>query len=349
MAHGALDVVPLLESEQPKAEGAKVGRLVALQGHTGCCLQTGCNEFFAGLDVGVGGVADHHARRFKAGRGHTGIAGLYHHLAHLAAQLNLFLANFGKAVGFGLEHHLAQTHQRIGGQGGVVDMAAGLVGLHHLQPFAKVHRKGAALGLVDRLAGVLAEHDHGAARRAAPAFLGRRNQHVHAGGAHVDPHGARGDAVEHQQPAVGMHRIGQRAQVAVGQHHAGRGLDMGREHQGGFFAGDGSADLFNRGGRPGRLRSVGGAARFHDGVAGRDLSHVEDLAPAVAEPAVAHHHHVLAGGKLPGHGFHAKGSAAGHQGDRMGLVDLFEHARDVTHHALKALGHVVERAVGVDH
>jgi hypothetical protein len=52
------------------------------------------------------------------------------------------------------------------------------------------------------------QHHHRAARRAAPALLRRGDQHVDAGGAHVDPHGAGGDAVQHEQAAHGMHGVG---------------------------------------------------------------------------------------------------------------------------------------------
>ncbi len=58
---------------------------------------------------------------------------------------------------------------------------------------------------------------------------------------------------------------------------------------------------------------------------------------------------MLVGGKLACHRFHAKGAAAGHQRDRVGAVDGLEHARDVSHDTAKALGHVVQGAVGVDH
>ena len=52
------------------------------------------------------------------------------------------------------------------------------------------------------------------------------------------------------------------------------------------------------------------AARFqHDGVGG-DRAHVEDLRPAVAEPAVANDEATLAAGELTRDRFHAEGAAA---------------------------------------
>ena len=79
------------------------------------------------------------------------------------------------------------------------------------------------------------------------------------------------------------------------------------------------------------------------------MPHVKNLRPTVAEPPVADDQHFFASAKLAGYGFHAKRAAAGHQHGGMGLVHLFKDAGDARHHALKALGHVVEGAVGVDH
>ena len=54
-------------------------------------------------------------------------------------------------------------------------------------------------------------------------------------------------------------------------------------------------------------------------------------------------------GKLARHGLHAERAAAGHQHGGMGVVHLLERGQDVLHDAGEALGHVVERTVGVDH
>ena len=145
-----------------------------------------------------------------------------------------------------------------------------------------------------------------------------------------------------------MHRIGHSLEVAVGQHHAGGGFYVRGKHQGGFFGGNGRLHLGNGGGRPRGLSVIDQAAGFEYGVTGRNLTHVENLCPAVAEPAVADHHHMFAGGELACHRLHAECAAARHQGHRMRLVHLLEHARNVGHDARKTLGHVVECAVGVD-
>ncbi len=59
-------------------------------------------------------------------------------------------------------------------------MAAGFVGLHDLQPLGEVEGEARRRGLADRRACVLAQHDETRARRAGPAFLRRRDQHVDA-------------------------------------------------------------------------------------------------------------------------------------------------------------------------
>jgi hypothetical protein len=47
MGHGAVDVVPLFQTEQADAEGHEVGRLVALQRHAGGGLQAFGQELLA--------------------------------------------------------------------------------------------------------------------------------------------------------------------------------------------------------------------------------------------------------------------------------------------------------------
>ena len=63
VGHGLVDVVPLLQTEQADAEGHEVGPFVALQRHARGGLQALGQEFPAGLDFGVGGVAGRHAIR----------------------------------------------------------------------------------------------------------------------------------------------------------------------------------------------------------------------------------------------------------------------------------------------
>ena len=54
--------------------GLLVGGFVALQRDAGCGLQALGDEFLAGVDVRVGGVADHDAGRLKAFGGDARVA-----------------------------------------------------------------------------------------------------------------------------------------------------------------------------------------------------------------------------------------------------------------------------------
>ena len=87
---------------------------------------------------------------------------------------------------------------------------------------------------------------------------------------------------------------------------------------------------------------IGQAPRLQHGVAGRDRAHLQDLRPAVAEPAVADHQGLFAGGELAGDRLHAEGAAAGHDGDRVRVIDLLQRRGQFAHDALEGLRHVVE-------
>ena len=344
----ALDIVQLLQPEQADAEGLEVRRLVALQGDAGGDLQALGGEFFAGFDFAVVGVADHHAGGLEAFGGDAFKAFAGEQGADLFAESPLFVAYFGEAVAGGFLDHVAKAGEGVAGHGGVVGVAALFVGLHDLQPFLQVAGEAGALAAFDALAGLFAEHHQGAAGRGAPAFLRSADQYVDAIGAHVDPERAGGDAVEHEQAADRVHGVGDGAQVVVGQDHSRGGFDMGGENHLWLLRLDGRYHFVYR------WRGEGGlAAGFYrpglqDLGFGGDLAHLEDLRPAVAEPAVADHQAFFAGGQLPRHGFHAEGAAARHHGYGAGVVHLLQVAGDVAHDLLKGLRHVVEGAVGVD-
>ena len=183
--------------------------------------------------------------------------------------------------------------------------------------------------LVDGFACRRAQHHHGAARRAAPPFLRRADQHIYASGLHIYPQCPRGDAVQYQQTLNGVHGISQGAQITVGQDHARSGFHMGGEHQGRPLVGDGGHGFFNGDWCPRGLSTdvIMGidAAGLEHGVRTGNLAHVKDLRPAVAEPAVADDQDMLVAGKLPGNRLHAEGAAARHQHGRMRAIDGFEH------------------------
>ena len=191
-------------------------------------------------------------------------------------------------------------------------------------------------------------HDERGAGTARPAFLRRADQHVDARRLHVDPHRARGDAIEHEHAAMLVRGVGDRADVRVGKDDAGCGFHVRREHDVGTLAADRGDDLGDRRRRVRRLAAGAHGARLEHGGARRDAAHVEDLRPAIAEPAVAQHEAALAGGELASDGFHAEGAAAGNHRNGIGVVDLAQRGADVAHDALEAPGHVIERAVGED-
>ena len=147
-----------------------------------------------------------------------------------------------------------------------------------------------------------------------------------------------------------MRRIGDGAQVLVGQQDAAGCFHMRGKHHLGALHANGLGHIGSGAWCPGVLRSFTLLARLaNDRAAAQTSIGVENLRPAVAEPAIAHNQHFFAIGKLARHGFHAKSAAARHQHGGVGVVDLFEHAQNVLHRTDKLFGHVIERPVGVHH
>ena len=230
-------------------------------------------------------------------------------------------------------------------------MAAVQVSLHDLVPLLQIAGEAVALCGVETLRGAFVEHHHAAAGWAAPALLRRADQHIDLAGFHVHPHRARGDAVEHEQRADFAGGGAQGLQIAVGQHQASGSFHMRGEHHGRALAADGGDHLVDRRRCERRLRAAAGAAGLADGHVGGigESALLDDLRPAVTEPAVAHDHNLAALHVLAGYRLHAEAAAAGHDDGMLRVVGLAQHGREVAHHALKALRHMVERAVGVDH
>jgi hypothetical protein len=144
-------------------------------------------------------------------------------------------------------------------------------------------------------------------------------------------------------------RVGNRAQVGIRQHQSGCRLDVWRKHQVRLSLPDRGNDFGDRrrciSGLPFR---PDGARLQHDRFR-RDLSHVENLRPPVAEPSIADHQAFPAGGKLPRHRFHAESAAAGNDDRRRCPVHLLQGRGYIVHHTLESARHVVERAVGKHH
>ena len=112
---------------------------------------------------------------------------------------------------------------------------------------------------------------------------------------------------------------------------------------------NGSDDFFNRCRGEGGLHAAADLAGLEDSAFGGNVAHVENLCPAEAEPAVADDQTLAMRGELAGDGLHAEGAAAGNDGGGLGVIDFFQDARNVAHDALKALRHMVQRTVGIDH
>jgi len=110
-----------------------------------------------------------------------------------------------------------------------------------------------------------------------------------------------------------MHRIANLAQIVVWQHQASGRFHMRRKDHIWLLAANGRHHFVHRTGRPGCLMASVSASRLEHRGFGRDLPHLENLCPSVAEPPVANHHGFLAGGKLPRHGLHAKRTASGYE------------------------------------
>src|SRR6185312_5398250 len=163
LRHGAINVVPLLQAEEPDAEGAEIGPFVALQRHAGSGLQAGVDELLAASDAGVGRVAHHDTGRLVAICRDTGKAARFEQRAHPGAEFDLLDPDLVETVIARLAHDLPQIDQGVGRHRGVVAVFALFVAFGDLQPLLEVAREAGAARALDRLASAHAQHDHGAA------------------------------------------------------------------------------------------------------------------------------------------------------------------------------------------
>ncbi|OIQ89028.1 hypothetical protein GALL_291040 [mine drainage metagenome] len=145
-----------------------------------------------------------------------------------------------------------------------------------------------------------------------------------------------------------MRDVGQLAQIVVGQQHAGRGLDVRREDDTGTLAAHRVDHLVDRRRHERGLRAIALAARLQHRDLVAQAAGLDDLRPAVAEPAVAHDEHSLTLHELARDRFHREAAAARNDHRGGGTVGFAQHRREVAHHALEALRHVVQRAIRVD-
>ncbi len=115
---------------------------------------------------------------------------------------------------------------------------------------------------------------------------------------HIHPDTARGDAVQHQQRAHLMRRLGQRLQVIVRQDDPGRGLDMRRKDHVGLRLVDLRHHLLDRRRRKGRLgRRCRSRAPSSPCVSAAKPPASKIWRPAIGKPAVAHDQRMARAGR----------------------------------------------------
>jgi hypothetical protein len=124
--------VELVEAEQADAECLERLALVTHQRHAGGDLDARLGE--ARNELRIIAVADDHARCLEAVGGNTGKAVFREHGSDPPAEFPLFFLDLFQAIGLDYLHHVAQRHQAISGESGVVGMAAFLVSFPLCQP-----------------------------------------------------------------------------------------------------------------------------------------------------------------------------------------------------------------------
>ncbi len=145
-----------------------------------------------------------------------------------------------------------------------------------------------------------------------------------------------------------MYGIGNRAQVVIRQNDTRGCFDVRGEYHIRLAGANLGDNLVNR--RRGKRGLVAGIGfdRLEYGLAGRDACHLENLTPAIAEPAVTNDQTRLVLGKLARNGFHTIGATTGNHCHCVGVVHALERSGNVTHDLLEGLRHVIERAIGKD-
>ena len=255
----------------------------------------------------------------------------------------------------GLEHRAPQRPHRVRGHGGVVGRVPAVqVGLHDRQPPAQVRGEAGRLVVASTASRAAASHHHQCPRTAAPIqpFCGAVISTSTPSACMSTHDAAGGHAVEHEQAADLVHRLGQRAHVVVGQHDPRCGLDVRpRTATAGRSAGC-RDDLARSAVAPRRelgvRASTGGAPSAR--LTRRGISPwLEDLRPAVGEEAVADHHHPFAGRELSGDRLHGVGAAARNDERPFGARTSGGAPRWTSRITpWNRCAHVVERTVGED-
>ena len=213
--------------------------------------------------------------------------------------------------------------QRIGRHGSVIGMRPAFVGFHDLGPFLQIIGKAGAGRLVETRTAMRRHHHQRGTGRCAPPLLWRCQQDIDACFLKIDEDRAAGDTVQNEYPAMLMHTVGHGADEIIRHHHPGRRFDMGAEDNIGLFGADALQDILQRVRCERRVGAVVGLACGEDGGVACQLAGLHDLAPAIAEPAIANHQHACVIGELAGNRLHAICSASGnnrHRGRAIGIA-----------------------------
>ena len=81
-------------------------------------------------------------------------------------------------------------------------------------------------------------------------------------------------------------------------------------------------DVIQRQRRERSIGFIGKLARRKNRCVAGQTAGIDDLAPAIAEPAIADHHHIRITDKLAGDRLHAIGAAAGHHRHRSRAIGV---------------------------
>ena len=349
MRDGARRIAELVEAEQPDPEGGIIRPFAAFQRHAGSNLQPLFGKGLARLHLGIRGKTDDDTRRLEPLGGDRFVAVSLHQVANLAPQVDLRLLQRLETKRLSLDQRVAEMAQRIGRHRGVICMRPAFIGLHDLCPFLQIIGEAGTGCLVEACPCARRHHHQRGAGRCAPALLRRGQQDVHPGGLEIDEDGAAGDTVQNEQAAMLVNTAGDGGDETVGNHQPGRGLDMRAEDDVGLLLAYPRQDVVKRLRGERGIRLVGGlTGRQHGGAFGKAAS-LDDLAPAVAEPAIPDHHHPRLLDELPCYRLHAIGAAARDHGDRRRAIGIAHDPRDIAHDIAKGGRHRIQGPVGKHH
>ena len=158
--------------------------------------------------------------------------------------------------------------------------------------------------------------------RCTPPLLRRCQQYIDTRFFKIDEDRAAGDTVQNEYPAIFMNAVGHGADKIIRHHHSSRRLDMGTEDNIRFLGTDALQNILQW---IWRERRVGAVVRLacgkNRGVACQ-IAGIHDLAPAIAEPAIADDQHACIIGKLAGNRLHAICSATRNNSHRRCAIGI---------------------------